>query len=289
MTEADAIDKREEETAGSSSNDPSKAPVEKEEEEEEEERAEATAAAAAAAERVSRFQALQARAKKAGSHNLKEAAAESQRLGVDQGQLAAMARRHATASHKLLKAEAEADGDDFERKRAWDWTVEESDRWDRRMAKKARNRDGVAFADYHQQSNAVYKRQIKAIRPDLEAYQRAKDEAVQRAAESGNLEIVETEDGELVAVDRDGRSYSTADGVGFVDKPDKAAVDRLVNDLKKADDARMRKRRDRGKGGDDPDVTFINDKNKQFNQKLARFYNKYTTEIRESFERGTAI
>lgn len=27
----------------------------------------------------------------------------------------------------------------------------------------------------------------------------------------------------------------------------------------------------------------------QFNQKLARFYNKYTAEIRDSFERGTMI
>lgn len=39
----------------------------------------------------------------------------------------------------------------------------------------------------------------------------------------------------------------------------------------------------------DADVTYINDKNKQFNKKLARFYDRYTTEIRESFERGTAI
>lgn len=27
----------------------------------------------------------------------------------------------------------------------------------------------------------------------------------------------------------------------------------------------------------------------QFNQKLSRFYNKYTAEIRDSFERGTMI
>ena len=29
--------------------------------------------------------------------------------------------------------------------------------------------------------------------------------------------------------------------------------------------------------------------NKQFNEKLKRFYDKYTADIRESFERGTAI
>ena len=40
---------------------------------------------------------------------------------------------------------------------------------------------------------------------------------------------------------------------------------------------------------DEGDVTYINEKNKQFNQKLDRFYNKYTAEIRDSFERGTMI
>lgn len=83
--------------------------------------------------------------------------------------------------------------------------------------------------------------------------------------------IVETEDGELIAVDRDGEFYANADSLGFVDnKPNKQAVDRLVGDLRQAEDARMRRR----KGGDEEDVTYINDKNKQFNQKLARYYNK---------------
>lgn len=72
-------------------------------------------------------------------------------------------------------------------------------------------------------------------------------------------------------MDRDGEFYANADSLGFVDnKPNKQAVDRLVGDLRKAEDVRMRRR----KGGDEEDVTYINDKNKQFNQKLARYYNK---------------
>ena len=127
--------------------------------------------------------------------------------------------------------------------------------------------------------------------PDLERYARDKMAAIERAAASGGLDIVETEDGELVAVDRDGSFYSTADSTTFVEnKPDRAAVDRLVSDLKKAEEVRMRKRRERMvKNGDEGDVTYINEKNKQFNQKLSRFYNKYTADIRDSFERGTAI
>ncbi|KAI9887225.1 MAG: pre-mRNA-splicing factor syf2 [Watsoniomyces obsoletus] len=240
-------------------------------------------------ERQERFKALQARAKKSAERNLKEAAAESQRLATDPNLLNSLSRRQAVASHNLLKADVIANGEDFERRRAWDWTVDEAERWDKRMEKKERHRQDVAFQDYQQQSRKVYKRQLRELQPDLEGYEKAKMAAVQRAATSGELEIVETEDGELVAVDQSGTFYTSADSTDFVDnKPDRAAVDRLVGNLRKAEEARLRKRKNR-KGEDEPDVTYINDKNKQFNQKLARFYNKYTAEIRDSFERGTMI
>ena len=143
------------------------------------------------------------------------------------------------------------------------------------MEKKAKHRDDVAFQDYTQESRKVYKRQMREMKTDVERYEAQKADAVEKAANSGSLEIVETEDGELVAVDRNGTFYSTVDSTDFVEnKPDRAAVDRLVGDLRKAEEVRMRKRRERGRGDDDADVTYINDKNKQFNQKLARFYNK---------------
>ncbi|CAL8580994.1 Pre-mRNA-splicing factor SYF2 [Xanthoria parietina] len=241
-------------------------------------------------ERREKFKALQARARHAGERNLKEQAAEAQRQSIDPNLLASLGRKQAIASHKLLKADTAADGEDFERKRAWDWTVEESEKWDKRMSKKEKHREDVAFQDYRQDARKIYKRQLRDLQPDMEGYEREKAAAVQKAAMSGGLEIVETEDGELAAVDKNGTFYSTADSTDFVEnKPQKTAVDRLVSDIKKAEEVRLKKRRDRGKGEDEGDITYINDKNKQFNQKLARFYNKYTAEIRDSFERGTMI
>jgi len=232
-------------------------------------------AAARAKERQERFRALQARAKSSAQKNMKEAQLESQRLATDPNLLTALNRKQAIASQKLLKADTEASGEDFERKRAWDWTIEESEKWDKRIKKKEAHRDDQAFQDYRQDSRKVYKRQIRDLKPDMEHYEKQKMAAVERAAASGGLEIVETDDGELVAVDKDGTFYSTADSTGFVEnKPEKAAVDRLVADLQKAEDARLRKQRERNQKGEDGDVTYINDKNKQFNQKLARFYNK---------------
>ncbi|KAK0646446.1 SYF2 splicing factor-domain-containing protein [Cercophora newfieldiana] len=248
--------------------------------------------ATAAKERMARFRALQARAKTSTTQNLKEATRESQRLQADPSQLTALSRKHAIASHKLLKAEVEDSGGDFERKRAWDWTVEESERWDKRVKKKQAHRDDTSFRDYGRESEKAYKRQLKNMGdPDLERYTREKMAAIEKAAAAGTLEIVETEDGEMIAVDKDGTFFSTADSTTFAQhKPDKAAVDRLVENMRKQEEAALKKRRDReAKNGDDGDVTYINEKNKQFNQKLGRFYNKYTAEIRESFERGTMI
>ncbi|KAK7951689.1 SYF2 splicing factor-domain-containing protein [Apiospora aurea] len=244
-----------------------------------------------AQDRMARFRALQARAKQSSDHNLAEATKESQRLASDPSALTAIHRKRDVAAHKLLKAETEEAGDDFERKRAWDWTAEESERWDKRVKKRAAARDNNAFQDYRGESNKVYKRQLQNLAPDMERYERDKMAAIEKAAASGGLDIVETEDGELIAVDKDGSFYSTADSTNFIDnKPEKAAVDRLVNDLKKAEENRLKKRKERmAENGDDGDVTYINEKNKQFNQKLNRFYNKYTAEIRDSFERGTMI
>lgn len=240
-------------------------------------------------DRKARFNALRSRQAQSRKENFKETSAESQRQGTDPSLLSALHRKHAVASHKLLKADTEADGGDFERKRAWDWTIEESEKWDRRMEKKQKHRENVAFQDYRQDARKVYKRQIGQLKPDLERYEKDKAEAIERAAQNGGLEIVETDDGELIAVDRDGTFYSTADSTELTkNKPDKAAIDRLVNEIRKAEEVRLKKRRDRGQD-DSGDVTYINKKNKQFNEKLARFYNKYTADIRESFERGTAI
>ncbi|KAL5001810.1 Pre-mRNA-splicing factor syf2 [Aspergillus recurvatus] len=247
-------------------------------------------AAAKSRERKERFKALQARAKSANERNLKETAAETQRLATDPSLYSSLSRKHAFASHNLLKADTEAAGEDFERKRAWDWTVDESEKWDRRMEKKQRHRDDVAFQDYTQDARKVYKRQLREMKPDLEGYENEKLAAIEKAAASGDLEIVETNDGEMIAVDKNGTFYSTADSIGFTEsKPDRAAVDKLVADLRKAEEVRLKKRRERRGGEEDGDVTYINEKNKQFNQKLSRFYNKYTTEIRDSFERGTMI
>lgn len=40
---------------------------------------------------------------------------------------------------------------------------------------------------------------------------------------------------------------------------------------------------------EEADIDYINERNMKFNQKLERFYGKYTAEIKQNLERGTAV
>jgi len=256
--------------------------------------------AAASTDRLARFAALKKRATQSARSNLSEAKAEAQRGAIDHTALANLSRRSAIAQHNLLKADTEENEGTgaFERKRAWDYTIEESERWDERMARKKEAREKNSFQDYGAEAAKIYDRQIreleKAAQKDggrnRDEYLRQKAGLIEQAARSGGLEIVEMDNGELVAIDRDGRFYADQNNTGFVEqKPQKENVDRLVEDIRKAEEVRLKKRKERRGDTDEGDVTYINEKNKQFNLKLARFYDRYTSDIRESFERGTAI
>jgi pre-mRNA-splicing factor SYF2 len=254
----------------------------------------------APADRLARFAALKSRASASAKSNLAEAKAEANRSAIDPSVLASLSRKSAIASHNLLKADTEEDEGKgaFERKRAWDYTIEESERWDERMDRKKSARSNNAFSDYSAEAAKMYDRQMRELEKSAlkdggknrEEYERQKAEIMENAARTGGLEIVEMDNGELVAIDKDGRFYADHDSTGFIEqKPKRENVDRLVADLKKAEEARFKARRARGREDEGGDVTYINEKNKQFNMKLARFYDRYTVDIRESFERGTAI
>lgn len=67
-----------------------------------------------------------------------------------------------------------------------------------------------------------------------------------------------------------------------------ASLDKLRADVvaREADRRKFSKRRLTTDGAD---VDYINDKNAAFNKKLKKAYNKYTVEIRQNLERGTAV
>lgn len=67
----------------------------------------------------------------------------------------------------------------------------------------------------------------------------------------------------------------------------KSRVTEVVSDYKDLKSRKMRnlERKRKSKATS----SYINDKNRQFNEKLDRHYDKYTKKIRESFERGSLV
>lgn len=77
-------------------------------------------------------------------------------------------------------------------------------------------------------------------------------------------------------------------GYGMSEKPTEAAVDRMVAELEEKA-ARGKKFSRRRTEVDGADVDYINERNKVFNKKIKRAFDKYTIEIRQNLERGTAL
>ena len=257
---------------------------------------------AAHAARLAKFAELKKKAAEARKLNMKAAQEEAKRMASDPTLLSKLERKRVNATQKLLKDETP----DFERKRAWDWTAEESEKWDEHLEKKQRNRDAVSFANYSDEAAKTYDRQIGALpQPTEEDIIKRRQEEIQRAVARGELDLVDNDDGTVRVVDRKGTFYARPEQYQFDHKPSEEAIDRLVAAMDKDEQRRLKNRGQRARKEENGDVTYINEKvsiaqkhpesvdideapkNKQFNDKLARFYNKYTSDIRESFERGT--
>ncbi|XP_028343850.1 uncharacterized protein [Physeter macrocephalus] len=70
--------------------------------------------------------------------------------------------------------------------------------------------------------------------------------------------------------------------------PSTEEIVRMVVDLEKQIEKRDKYSR-RRPYNDDADIDYINERNAKFNKKAERFYGKYTAEIKQNLERGTAV
>ncbi|GAA5795070.1 hypothetical protein HPULCUR_000421 [Helicostylum pulchrum] len=183
-------------------------------------------------------------------------------------------RKKAEALKLLEKQEAQDAGEDYERKQFWKYSAESAAAWEKKMAKKAKMANN-GFTDHSQAAHKKYIRLMSEFKPDMSAYSEKKLADIERAIRNG-------EDPSDISAMANSLDYARLD-----DKPSEEAVNRLAAETKKQIIQRETRSRDRKEESDD--ISWINEKNRVFNQKIARFYDKYTKEIRENLERGTAL
>ncbi|PCH37499.1 SYF2-domain-containing protein [Wolfiporia cocos MD-104 SS10] len=236
--------------------------------------------------------------------NRKSVVEESAKAKTTVREAARLERQRKLAETLRLKADAEERGEDVERRKNWEWTIEENDDWEKKKARKARR----AEFEFHNDADAArrrYKKDLDHIKPDLVAYNKQKELAmglapgtlVMPGTSSSALNVFDPKAGssmQIAPISEQQRLaaehlYRDANSLLYADnKPSEEAIDRVVGKINRDIDKKSkfsRKRHNEEEG----DITYINERNRVFNKKIARYYDKYTTEIRASFERGTAL
>lgn len=166
------------------------------------------------------------------------------------------------------KQKAEEAGVDFEIKRSLDYRADEIEKWDRFKSNKKRPNDG--HVDFEGATKRQYERSVKQMKVDIEEYNSLKDEL-------GDEKFYPKNNEDSQAIPKTSLTKDSKEG-----------IERMVEDTHKQIEIRGKRSR-RRRFDDDADVDYINERNMKFNKKLERFYGSYTEEIKQNFERGTAM
>ncbi|KAM3695633.1 hypothetical protein ACB098_07G148100 [Castanea mollissima] len=110
----------------------------------------------------------------------------------------------------------------------------------------------------------AYKKRTKNVEVDLEEYNRMKEADPEFYRDASSLQY------------------------GKAPKTSEEKIDRMVKELKDRDEKRKSFSR-RRKFHEEKDIDSINDRNEHFNKKIERAFGRYTLEIKNNLERGTAL
>ncbi|XP_061453343.1 pre-mRNA-splicing factor SYF2 [Rhineura floridana] len=212
-------------------------------------------------EQLRKFRELHLKRNEARKLNHQEVVEEDKRLKLPANWEAKKARLEWELKVEEKKKECLAKGEDYERVKLLEISAEDAERFERKRKKK--NPD-LGFSDYAAAQLRQYQRLSKQIRPDLEKYKKLREESGEEFYPTSN---------------------SLFHGTHV---PCKEGVDRMVSDLEKQIQKREKYSRRRSYN-DDADIDYINERNAKFNKKAERFYGKYTAEIKQNLERGTAV
>eukprot|EP00794_Sanderia_malayensis_P000214 gene214-830_t len=211
---------------------------------------------------MNRFRELHLRRNQARKQNHEEVVEEDRRKKLPANWEARKRKAEWELADQEARKEAEDKGDDYEETKIRQQSAHELDVLQKK--KKKKNPD-QGFSDFAAAQERQYTRLCTQFKPDLDEYNKLKDKL-------GN------------------KAFPTAHALhhGGEGKVSEAAIDRMVEDLDKQIKKREKYHR-RRQHFDEADIDYINERNKKFNEKAERYFGKYTDEIKQNLERGTAI
>ncbi|QRW15114.1 pre-mRNA-splicing factor SYF2 [Ceratobasidium sp. AG-Ba] len=237
-------------------------------------------------ERAAKMAELRAKMRDSTAANRKDLIAEHNKSKYSAKEAARNEKQRRLAETLREAVDAEDRGEDLERRKNWEYSIEENDEWEKRKARKERRADFQFHDDAHA-ARRKYKKDLDLIKPDLAAYQAQKEAALGLGSSSAVQSFSSGSTSNALTASE--HLYRDANSLLYGDnKPSEEAIDRVVSKLNLDIDKRAKFSRKRT-NEEEGDITYINERNRVFNKKIARFYDKYTAETRASFERGTAI
>lgn len=198
------------------------------------------------------------------------------------------ARKLAAAQNELEAMDAEARGEDSERLAHWSYSVEETERWNAKQEAKSQTADQGAV-DHGTAAERAYARKVRAFpttRPHAARAPVGRKPSLNKPMPQGSSQGQELTS---AAGDNEGQVDISPTGEMYGSHaPSAAAVDAVVEHM--SSEAALRASRSRKRTADpEAEVTYINERNRHFNDRVSRFYDRYTKEIRDNLERGTAL
>ena len=197
--------------------------------------------------------------------------ADHQKSRVTAKELARLEKQRKLAQTLRLKQDAEESGEDLERRKAWEWSIEQNERWEAKMAEQKVRGDtsfhsksshsqpgstsfgtgwgfrlltisGVGVcSDAEDEAHKLYNRNLRSTKPDLLAYERQKEQALGLAP--GTLVPAGITAAQLALSGPSSRArgltaaedlYRGANTLSYGDsKPSEDAVDRVVGKINK--------------------------------------------------------
>lgn len=216
-------------------------------------------------ERMNRLKELQAKRQESKKLNRAEMVEEDRKSKLPKN----WENRQLIAEWKLKDIEkrkaCEMNGKDYDREKLLHVSAVDADKSDAK--KRRKNNADLGFSTFEEAGARCYQKLAKSIKPDMERYLEKKEEMGEELFYAGMNTLLPGQT-----------------------KDSQEDIDRMVNDLIEQKEKRKKKPFSRRRPHDDSkDVDYINEGNARNNAKLERFYGKYTTEIKQNLERGTAV
>eukprot|EP01135_Chromosphaera_perkinsii_P003296 Nk52_evm71s239 gene=Nk52_evmTU71s239 len=212
--------------------------------------------------RLAKLKELRLKRNEARKKNHQEVVEEDQRSKLPANWEAKKRRLEKELEEEKEREACEARGEDYDRLKNLKVTVEQAEMEEKKKSRKVKDE---GWSDFRNAAIQKYNRLTSNMKPDLVAYEKNKEEW-----------------GEDF--------YCSANSLthGQHGKVSEEAVERLKQDVQKQIEKSSKSSR-RRKVYEDSDISYINERNRRFNEKADRFYSEYTKEIRENLERGTAL